>query len=353
MKCRTSCIYCYADRKNPNAVNLLPIERIEEIIDEAKKLGTVKFKLMGGEVLMHKDWYRILKKLSENGYRPELSTKMSLNQKHIDAIKEFDIAPIQISLDTMIKDNLYKVLQVRDPYYSEIENTFKLLEKNQVKYCVHTVITKYNNTFQDIDSLENYFKDKKYLVDWAFDVAKCSMYLDYKYDKYKITPENFEKLRDYIQIIDEKNIFDFKIRLPFARKYKEFYSKSDLDLLYERRTPCSGNLFGIYILPDGKVTLCEELYWHPQFIIGDLSKESIMDVWNSQKALDLFYLKQDSIQEKSACKTCKTFSECRNYKHVCWRDIILGYGHENWDYPDLFCSEAPKITKDIFLYPTP
>lgn len=25
-----------------------------------------------------------------------------------------------------------------------------------------------------------------------------------------------------------------------------------------------------FVLPDGKVSACEQLYWHPQFIIGDL-----------------------------------------------------------------------------------
>lgn len=353
MKCRTNCIYCYADRKNPNAKNLLPIERVEEIIDEAKQIGTFKFKLMGGEVFMHKDWYRILKKLSDSGFRPDLSTKVPLKEKHIEAIKELGIAPIQFSLDTMIKDNLYKVLNVKDPYFDEVLRSFELLEQNNIDYSVHTVISSTNNTFQDIDSLKEFFLDKKNLVDWAFDVAKCSMYLDYDYDKYKISPENFIAIKDYIREIDSQNLFNFKFTLPFARNYKETYSASNLKSLYEARTPCSGNLSAFYILPDGKVTLCEELYWHPSFIIGDLKNESIMDVWNSQRAHDLFYLKQEKIQDKSACKTCDIFSECRRFKHVCWRDIILGYGHENWDYPDLYCSKSPKVKKDIFIYPTP
>lgn len=353
MKCRTSCIYCYADRKNTHAINHLTIERIEEIIDEAKKIGVIKFKLMGGEVFLHKDWYRILKKLSENEYFPDLSTKVPLKQEHIDAIKEFNVAPIQFSLDTMIKDNLYKILNVKDPYYDEIIETFNLLEKNQIPYSVHTVLSKYNDSFEDIDSLKDFFKNKNNLIGWAFDVAKCSMYLKKEYKDYKITLENFIKLEKYISDIDVSGLFKFNIRLPFARKYKEAYEIEKLKSMYSKRTPCSGNLFAFYILPDGKVTLCEELYWHPSFIIGDLKQQSIMDVWNSKKAHDLFYLQQDAIQKESACCDCDIFSECRKYKHVCWRDIILGYGSENWDYPDLFCFKAPKIKKDIFIYPTP
>jgi hypothetical protein len=38
-----------------------------------------------------------------------------------------------------------------------------------------------------------------------------------------------------------------------------------------------------------------------------------------------------------------------NLKHICWRDTILAYGKDNWNFPDISCPYAPKINKDIFL----
>jgi hypothetical protein len=38
---------------------------------------------------------------------------------------------------------------------------------------------------------------------------------------------------------------------------------------------CSANSSHIFILPDGKVTIGEQLYWKPHFIIGDLSRQTI------------------------------------------------------------------------------
>lgn len=353
MKCCTSCIYCYADRKNPNAKNLLPVERIFEIIDEAKKIGVIKFKLMGGEVFLHKDWYRILKKLAESGFKPDISTKVPLKQEHINAFKEFDIEPIQLSLDSMIKPNLSKILNVKESYYDNFLNSFKLLEDNKVKYTVHTVLTKINAFPEEIDKLKDFFIDKKYLINWMFDIAKCSMYTEYGYDEFRVSTEQYNNIREYIINVEKQKIFNFSIGLPFARMYKEQYETSKLLQLFEDRTPCSGNLFAFYLLPDGKVTLCEELYWHPKFIIGDLSRQSIMEVWNSPKALELFNLKQESIQKGSACRTCTSFSKCRKYRHVCWRDVILGYGMKKWDYPDLYCPNAPKVKKEIYIYPNP
>ena len=33
------------------------------------------------------------------------------------------------------------------------------------------------------------------------------------------------------------------------------------------------------ILPDGRVTVCEERYDHPAFLIGDLRRESVEEMW--------------------------------------------------------------------------
>ena len=47
-----------------------------------------------------------------------------------------------------------------------------------------------------------------------------------------------------------------------------------------------------FVLPDGKVSACEQLYWHPQFIIGDLKQQYIEEIWNSPKACELYNLRQ-------------------------------------------------------------
>ena len=65
----------------------------------------------------------------------------------------------------------------------------------------------------------------------------------------------------------------------------------------------------LFVLPDGKVTICEELYWHPKFIVGNILEQSLNDIWNSEAALNLYYLNQSKISDESPCKTCKnTFS---------------------------------------------
>ena len=104
---------------------------------------------------------------------------------------------------------------------------------------------------------------------------------------------------------------------------------------------CAGNYSQLFILPDGKVTICEELYWHPRFILGDINLQSLQEIWNSEVALSLYHIKQDDFSDSSACKTCNLFERCRGLKQVCYRDIVRRYGVEHWDYPDEKCPKAP------------
>lgn len=101
----------------------------------------------------------------------------------------------------------------------------------------------------------------------------------------------------------------------------------------------------IIVLPDGKVTVCDQLYWNEKFIIGDLAKSSIEEVWNSDRVREILDQKQSLVKEASACKQCDIFDSCFAYR--CWVDVIKAYGDDNMDYPDPRCIKAPPMINDI------
>ena len=127
-----------------------------------------------------------------------------------------------------------------------------------------------------------------------------------------------------------------------------FSDKILRDKEFQNRPLCEGNLSYMLVLPDGKVTICEELYWHPQFILGNITEKSIMEVWMSDKALALHHLSRKDISEKSACKICGDFNLCRgeNGSRVCWKTVQYFYGSENWDFPEPSCPFAPPAIND-------
>lgn len=350
MKCYTDCMYCYADRHGHLNYKMSP-EKICNIIDEAYNLGVVSFKLMGGDIFQYKEWEIILEKLKSYGYNPCLSTKYPLKEKDVCKLKEIldDKIPLQISLDTLIPKNIQSILHVKgEQYKDDIISFIELLEKYEVNYIIHTVLNLYNDTVEDVKSIEDHITNRKFLQEWFVDSAKCSMYLPYDYSYYKPSKENVIKIASYLENLS-KSMDSFKIHIPKIVKNHNKIDQEKKSIIFNSRVSCSGNVSSMYILPDGKVTICEELYWHPHFIIGDLNLNSIEEIWNSPKAHSLFYLNQSDISKDSPCSICKDFKDCHSYKHVCWRDVILAYGSNNWDFPDPFCPLAPPILKDISM----
>lgn len=349
-KCMTDCIYCYADRRK--IVNCtIPLQRIEELIDEAKAMDLRTVNVIGGEFFLYKYWYEVLYKLKQSGFTPFLTTKIALKEDLIKKLKNLDVKSIQISLDSMIKKNLLKSIQIKAKYFYDIQETFRLLEEYDIKVEINTIISSANDSVEDIKSLEKFFLNFKNIFLWKISYGEYSIYLgENAFKQYKASRDNIELMNQYIDTINSKKLFDFNIDHIALQDNINNISLDEKKKLFEERATCTGNLWAMYILADGKVTICEELYWNPHFIIGDVTKQSLEEVWNSKKAKDLFHLKKERISLESACSTCESFEECRgdNVKQICWRDTIKAYGDDNWDFPDYRCPKAPRVEKEIF-----
>ena len=103
----------------------------------------------------------------------------------------------------------------------------------------------------------------------------------------------------------------------------------------------------LFILPDGNVTICEQLYWNSHFIIGDVQRTNLKDIWQSQEALYLCNLSRQDIGQHNKCQACTHFEECFRYGNRCWNNITKAYGKKYWDYPDPRCILAPKKTNRL------
>ncbi len=349
-KCMTDCIYCYADRQEKVSCTI-PLERIYELIDEAKKLDMRSIDVIGGEFFLYKYWYEVLCKLRECGFMPFLTTKIALKEDDIKKIKKLGFKKIQISLDSMIEENLLKSVQVSDKYFYNIQKTFLYLEKHGLKVQINTILSSVNDSVKDINSLTQFFSKLSNLSTWRINYGEYSIYLgEDAFKKYKARRENIVLINKYIEEINEKNIFDFELSKVDLIEGPDNFTYEENEKIFKERATCSGNLYAMFILPDGKVTICEELYWNPHFIIGDVTKQSLEEVWNSKEAKGLFYLKQERISIESACSDCESYKECRgtNVKQICWRDTIKAYGNDKWDFPDYRCPKAPRVEKEIF-----
>lgn len=344
-RCYTDCIYCYAD-KDTKPKSEMSWKRVVELIQEADEIGIGEVTFNGGDFFLYKYWREVLREALCHHYEPFISTKYPLSKEQVKDLKEIGLKKIQISFDSDDPEQLQRMLKVSQDYHSKMLDTFKFLEEANIKVEVKSVITKYNNEVEDIKKLIERLKQYANISHLSIAPAEASLYKTF--EEYKPDAKKLDKIDLYIRLFHGQISPTLKCGTQgyttdqFARQNMEEKKEKMLN-----RAMCSGNFSSIFILPDGQVGICEQLYWHPFFIIGDVTNSSIMDVWNSQKAKELFVFPQSNFPPESPCRNCDIFAFCRYQKGVCWRNMFFAYGKDNIYNPDPECPYAPK---PIFKY---
>ena len=336
-QCYTDCCYCYADKQS----KYIPMQTndIIRLIREAWQIGIANFDLSGGEVLLHKDYDIILSELLANGYTPFISTKVPIAKSKIERLWEIGIRMIQISLDSINSELQKTNLNVQNDYVSLIKDTIEGLDKKGFDIIIKSTCTKETCTVENIRELIQYIETIKNLKRYTFTPLGYSHFKTLEW--YHAHKPSINTLASIVDMVNEEKKGHYEILWDFGSiHYRHEYKNAEA---FEERAVCSGNISNIVILPDGKVTICEELYWNENFIIGDASRQTIMEIWNSPKAYKLWNLSQSNMPSISACSSCSTFDSCRHKRGVCWKEVIAFYGKSQWLNPDPRCPKAPSL----------
>ena len=343
-KCATNCKYCYADKKTK--YRPLTTDEILRIIDEARSLRMSYIDVIGGELFCRKDWNVILKKLVDSNLTPNyISTKVPLNEKNVSLLKStgYDNV-VQISLDSFDDDVLSHVIGSGIGYVEKMKHTIHLIEEYGFNIQIDTILTRYNSDRESILRLYDFIKDIKNLVYWEIRVPEVSIYNQKEFKEIKADRTALVNLQYFVNNELRQNS---DINIIFSDEpLRDKYNKGKPEDEYFEGGTCGILQNRMFVLPDGKVSVCEQLYWHPQFIIGDLKKQSLCEIWNSDKSLSLFNMCKD-LFKNSSCFKCKALEICNKKHHKCFVKVIKAYGEKNWDYPDPRCIYAPKVMSDL------
>ncbi len=342
--CVTDCIYCYADKSTKHAQ--MSLDKVLNLIDEAYDSGIKSFDLSGGEIFTFKGWDRILEKVYEKGYNPYLSTKVPLTEQEIDRLYETGARTIQISLDSLDPQLLKETLKVSLDYSERIKNTILYLSKKGFSIIIKSVLTRATCTIENFKQLVKFMKEIPNIQQYTYTPVGYSHYKSVEdFNAFKPTMNQILEMDEYFEHLRQDTL-PFLLR-PDTGAVSDGTECCNKHLFYGRAI-CSGNVYEMVVLPDGQVTICEEMYWNPHFIIGDITKNSLLEVWQSDKAVSLWKLDQKKFPKESACRTCDEFEDCRYNEGVCWKELMAHYGKENWLYPDSRCPKAPKPLQPVF-----
>ena len=200
-----------------------------------------------------------------------------------------------------------------------------------------------NQTEEGLESIYEFIKDLKNIKSWRIDSAESFLYHKNNYNEFSTQKENKNILYNYLKNLKNDIRINYSGLEPkkVPRTYQEKLDK------FNKRVICSANLSSLFILPDGKVTICEELYWNPNFIVGDILKQSLLEIWNSERCKYLYVMPQEDIPKDSPCSECKDYYSCKEFEQTCVRDTIKVYGANKWYYPDIRCPKAPPVENII------
>lgn len=339
--CYTSCEYCYADRKHHNS--MFSLEKIEAFVQDSVKSGVVEILITGGDFFENRHWKGILNVLKQYGYNVDMiSTKKPLSRDELVAFKEYGIR-LQVSFDTASDAVAKELLHVQSGYVARIKETLQQINELGINCQIATVLTNMNDSIESLSELYSFLSTLNNLKHWEIRVGFRSLYSRTDFDKIKSSRKQISRVADWIEETKKNS----PIKILWSPDDDDKYKKAKGGSKNFEGPICSANMTNMIVLPDGNVTICEQLYWNPEFIIGNVFSESICDIWNSDKAVRLWKRQQDSITHKSPCRKCKDFKDCFDNGNRCFANIIKAYGMENSDYPDPRCYLAPDFNNNI------
>jgi len=175
MKCYTDCIYCYANRKMQLG-EFLSFEKVLSLMEEAKSIGVVNFDINGGEVLLRPDCMEIISALLKNNYYPYISTKVPISKEKIELLKETGLKTIQISLDSIDRSILKKMVRTNNAYIDQMKQTLIHLNEAGFNIYINTIITSYNSDTKILEELVSFLSQFKNVKRIRFNGVGYSIY---------------------------------------------------------------------------------------------------------------------------------------------------------------------------------
>ncbi|ARC86347.1 radical SAM additional 4Fe4S-binding SPASM domain protein [Clostridium argentinense CDC 2741] len=337
-RCNLNCVYCFADAEYVCKQNVrtqndeMSLDVIYKVIDQMAELGIKKTLVTGGEATLRKDLIKIIHRLTNYGIEVILPTNAySMTDKLAKELKELGIKKVQTKLDAAKPETQDRLSGVNGSYERLIQG-IKILKKFSFEVSTVAVATAWN--IYEIPEVI------KICVDLNVDEINPRIYspgiwaLNGRGGEYlNPSSQSIMWLEEQIRNLQEKY------------KGKANISSLNIDTLCNRKegeiSTCTGAISSCTILQNGLVVPCELLAdFREDFIMGDVKKASIYDIWNSQSTREWIYRGNNMLSE--LCSSCAEVEKC---KGGCPWKAIVSYG--KWEC-DPFCFKAPVHTKIPF-----
>lgn len=322
-RCDSKCIYCFSNSNNGNKEDL-NFKYLIKLLDESKLAGLRSLNLTGGDPMLYPNIFDLILYLENNKFSYQISTKKILTDSEIHKLSNTGLKKIQFSIDSIDDDLNYHLIGKKD-YFSKMSKVIEKCKQNGIKVYVNTVIM--SNNIKEIKTMNQKLRllgvDKHFLTPFLISKGRGdkSMAAD-EADFFNLQREITENSNDG---------FYGEISIPEQDENYSFYDG--------QHNKCSGGRYSLVINNNGDVTICERLLDNKVYIVGNVYEDSITNIWNGRKLINLIYPKRDYLK-KTKCYYCENFEKCILEQGICYARV--NYVSNNKYDIDPFCNLSEK-----------
>jgi len=289
-ECNLHCLHCYARK----CKNTLTYTEIAKLVDELITLGTKMIHLSGGEILLHKDIYKIISYINHKQLYLEITTNGTLLDKHAAMeLSKLQINKIVISFDGA-SAKTHDAIRGKGSFNKSLKNLEFALAKNLSMAVNFTVMKRnYSEIPAFIDRFSKY--DLKFI--------NFRRFIPIGRGQFKNESITAKQYLELFLLINKKRKNDSRIALggePHRAILDPVLNKKAKTL---NISGCSAGKFFISIDPNGDVMPCGFI----PLAVGNIKKESIKEIWTKSRLL-MQLRDRSNLQDK--CGRCP-------HKNIC------------------------------------
>jgi AdoMet-dependent heme synthase len=319
-ECNLKCSHCYINAAGKKLENELTTQEGKRLIDQICQVSSPLLILSGGEPLLRKDIYELIRYGSNKGLKMGLGSNGSLiDDKVARKLKEAGIATVSISLDSHIPEQHDDFRGVTGSWDKAIQ-AIKALRQNNILVQVNTTLTQQNyNQIDDIMSLAESLGVENYHLFFLVPTGRGTKMAD-------ISPEKYEEMitKTFAKVGRHK----LNVRPSCAPQFMRIAKGMGLDMRQWVRGCMAGSHY-CRIYPNGDVTPCPYL----PIKLGNIREKSFKEIWTNADMLKALR-NPDSLKGK--CGVC-------DYKVLCGGCRARAYGLSS-DFID-YCGDLHEPTE--------
>ena len=290
-KCNLNCKHCGVERGKEKELDNC---RVKEVIEELAKMRVKYFQITGGEPLLRKGLFEILRYAAKKGIKTTMATNgFFIEKETARKLKKAKIALVQISIDGTEKT--HNQIRGNKKSYAKAMQAMEVLKKEKIPIAVATCVMPEN--IGELEELKKILIAKKtgfWILGVTMPTGKAK-----KNKELFLSKQQFRELLEFMVNSKKQINLDLGENFPYLGKFDEKIRK--------KPKTCLAGILGCCIGATGHVRACPDMPDTKENREGNLLKEKFQEIWKKS-----FREERERIVKSNdkKCADCKEWGNC-------------------------------------------